>query len=698
MGGIAVKKGNASTSYTGTKYQFDAGVKHLYIRTSTGANDVISYPLTTETSASQYCSLAFKVGDQTCYLASRTSGDTVFQTLPSGNVSTTNSNTQQVQLDSQTYIDSAHGFSTATYYRYSTQSNYSLRNSANQTYTSTNFIINTEGITKSSSATYTVQQVSSEFITSTSNSNATSSRTDNSVVGMPIYSSSTYQIQTGTSPVNYNTTRVSNYTSTYYNNTGYGTTTSSSTSSSYTMGSGYQTSYAATDIYGTETSIWINLISEVTHSNGNIATSWAAGYSSRWDQFSTFTGYQNYTKLSNNRIASTSGNYQGYYVKYYNFPKFDGQTFYSASNNSNTTKFSEYTVDVTIYTATSQYGETSGTTSVHRYTTQTDYYWTTSVSNFLKEPGDAMPSNFTSNDSFNWNVYSVETDYIYSTSTGMYSDTSRWSDWDDVIYETSTALLSSYTVGSDMTGSTVGATKTIATFSCTMKNKGNSTFIGNQAGYGGVWAVSSTSKSANTNTGTAVGAVDNSSLRYIVSSTGVSSYTSFVSRSSKSTKANSISMTGSHITQSTYYKSKKTGAYYKKYGITGYSPSTYNVYRTYYAGISSVYTNSTKQADSSMSVGRTTRDLTHYIWTRTSTRSRSSAAYLRSAATSTTYSNNVTRESGYQTTSEQTNYSTQSRYTQTSSTKLSSYSSRTYYTSSTKFTFTKTTSSHNANI
>ena len=52
MGGIAVKKGNASTSYTGTKYQFDAGVKHLYIRTSTGANDVISYPLTTETSAS----------------------------------------------------------------------------------------------------------------------------------------------------------------------------------------------------------------------------------------------------------------------------------------------------------------------------------------------------------------------------------------------------------------------------------------------------------------------------------------------------------------------------------------------------------------------------------------------------------------------------------------------------------------------
>jgi hypothetical protein len=52
MGGIAVKKGNSTISYTGTEYQFDAGEKHLYIRTSTGANDVISYPLTTETSAS----------------------------------------------------------------------------------------------------------------------------------------------------------------------------------------------------------------------------------------------------------------------------------------------------------------------------------------------------------------------------------------------------------------------------------------------------------------------------------------------------------------------------------------------------------------------------------------------------------------------------------------------------------------------
>ena len=122
-----------------------------------------------------------------------------------------------------------------------------------------------------------------------------------------------------------------------------------------------------------------------------------------------------------------------------------------------------------------------------------------------------MPSNFTSNDSLNWNVYTVETDYIYSTSTGMYSDTSRWSDWDDVIYETSTAVLSSTMLGSNMTASTVGATKTIATYSCTMKNKGNSTFIGNQAGYGGVWAVTSSSKSANSNTGTAMGSVDNSS-------------------------------------------------------------------------------------------------------------------------------------------------------------------------------------------
>ena len=701
MGGIAVKKGNASTSYTGTKYQFDAGVKHLYIRTSTGANDVISYPLTTETSASQYCSLAFKVGDQTCYLASRTSGDTVFQTLPSGNVSTTNSNTQRVQLDSQTYIDSAHGFSTATYYRYSTQSNYSLRNSANQTYTSTNFIINTEGITKSSSATYTVQQVSSSFITSTSNSNATSSRTDNSVVGMPIYNSSTYQISTGTSPANYNTTRVANYTSTYYNNTGYGTVTSSSTASSYTMGSAYQTSYAATDTYGIETSKWINLISEVTDTNGNIATSWQGTHSSRWDEFSAFTGYQSYTKHSNYRTASTSGNYEGYYITYVNYPKFDGQTFYSASTNSNTTKFSEYTASVTIYTATSEYASTAGTTKVTYGSTQTHYYYTT-LNNvrYSLEVGYELPNNYTTSLSLQGNSNYSDYDALYDTISGMYSQSDHWTSWLSRTEQTYTAKLDSSIVGQGITNSTVGATKTTWTWSCVLGSQGNSTRVGAYASstetYGKSQATGAETK-ASGGLVTAVGAVDNTSQRYIVSSFSLSSVETYITRTSKKSGAK-YAIYASAVTRSTKIATKITANYYKKYLVSGYEPSYYTVYDTIYYGNSHVYTNSTYTNQENSTVGRTTRDITHYIWTRTSTKSRSSSAYLRSAATSTTYSNNVTSESAYQTTSEQTNYSTQSRYTQTSSTKLSSYSSRTYYTSSTKFTFTKTTSSHNANI
>ena len=487
---------------------------------------------------------------------------------------------------------------------------------------------------------------------------------------------------------------------TYYNNTGYGTITSSTTSSSYTMGSGYQTSYAATDIYGTETYIWINLISEVTDSNGNIATSWAAGYSSRWDQFSTFTGYQNYTKLSNNRIASTSGNYEGYYVKYYNFPKFDGQTFYSASTNSNTTKFSEYTVDVTIYTATSEYGSTAGTTKVTYGTTQTHYYYTT-LNNvrYSLEEGYELPHNYTTTLSLQGNSNYSDYDVIYNTVSGMYSQSNQWSSWLSRTEQTYTAKLDSSIVGQGITKSEVGNPKTTWVWTCVLGNQGNSTKVGVDSGHTAYGAVQATGSETKASGGlvTAVGSVNNTQQQYIVSSFSLSSVETYITRVSQKS-GTKYAITAYAQTRSTKISTKITANYYKKYLVSGYEPSYYTVYDTIYYGDSHVYTNSTYTNQENSTVGRTTRDLTHYIWTRTSTRSRSSSAYQRAAATSTTYSNNVTRESNYQATSEQTNYSTQSRYTQTSSTKLSSYSSRTYYTSSTKFTFTKTTSSHNANI
>ena len=467
------------------------------------------------------------------------------------------------------------------------------------------------------------------------------------------------------------------------------------------MGSSYQARYAATDTYGRETSIWINVISEVTDSNGNIATSWAAGYSSKWDQFSTFTGYQNYTKLSNNRIASTSGNYQGYYVKYYNFPKFNGETFYSASTNSNTTNFNEYTVDVTIYTATSQYRETTGTTKVTYGTTLTHYYYTT-LNNvrYSLEEGYELPHNYTTTLSLQGNSNYSDYDVIYDTISGMYSQSGQWTSWLSRTEQTSTAKLDSSIVGQRITNSAVGSTKATWTWSCVLGNQGNSTRVGAYteltATYGKSQATGVETKASGALV-TAIGSIDNTQQQYIVSSFSLSSVETYISRSS--VKAGSkYAIYASAVTRSTKVSTKITANYYKKYLVSGYVPSYYTVYDTIYYGDSHVYTNSTYTNQENSTVGRTTRDLTHYIWTRSSTRSRSSSAYQRSAATSTTYSNNVTRESGYQTTSEQINYSTQSRYTQTSSTKLSSYSSRTYYTSSTKFTFTKTTSSHNANI
>ena len=689
MGGIAVKKGNASTSYTGTKYQFDAGVKHLYIRTSTGVNDVISYPLTTETSASQYCSLAFKVGDQTCYLASRTSGDSVFQTLPSGNVSTTNSNTQRVQLDSQTYIDSAHGFSTATYYRYSTQSNYSLRNSANQTYTSTNFIINTEGITKSASATYTVQQASSTFITSTSNSNATSSRTDNSVVGMPIYSSSTYQIQTGTSPVNYNTTRVSNYSTTYYNNTGYGTTTSSTTSSSYTMGSSYMTSYNSTASSSTITRAWINIVSAVTNSNGGAITSYDGTYSTRWTSFTNFSDYQRFTVIEKlmEPTASTSGDFKGYYVT--NMWVEDngngiGASFYSTTNNSNTTNLGRYyTVQYIAYTATSLYGSTTGTRSVSRNTTQTSYDTTD-----YRYPTNATTYSSTTEEY--WDGYAPSNTLMqasgWATSSSYYAN-----EWKSTSVSSVNYVYSSSTT--EQRGYVTTSTSNYTSVSTTLKNKANSSKLGQSAAYGGVWKSKTYETQLST---TSHGTLASNATSYVTFNSSVTRKSSYdISRSSKGTDGTKVSMTAwghRSITAESYYH---RSSYVKTYSLKGYKTGQVDSY-----GTSTKYSySSTYTQSSSTTVGATTSDVTHFLWTMKNTQSTSSSAYQRAAATSTTYSNNVTRPSNqYQTSSITTYYSYQSRYTQTSSTKYSSYSNRTYYISSTKFTFTKTTSSHNVNI
>ena len=689
MGGIAVKKGNSTISYTGTEYQFDAGEKHLYIRTGLGANDIIKYPLTTETSASQYCNLAFKVGDQTCYIARKELRNLVFNTLPTENVSSTNSNTQAIYLDSQTYIDSNDRYTTATFNRYSTQTNYSLRNSANQTYTSTNFIINTEGIINSSSQTYTIQQVNSQFITSTSNSSATSYRTDNSVAGMPIYNSTTYYLSYDTGRAYYNTTSTSYYTSSYYNNTGYGTITSSTTSSSYTMGNSYMTSYNSTASSSTITRVWINIVSAVTNSNGGAITSYDGTYSTRWTSFTNFSDYQRFTAIEKlmEATASTSGDFKGYYVT--NMWVEDngngiGASFYSTTNNSNTTNLGRYyTVQYIAYTATSIYGSTTGTRSVSRSTTQT-LYGTTDY----RYPSNA--TTYSSTTEKYWDGYAPSNTLMqasgWATSSSYYAN-----EWKSISVSSVNYVYSSSTT--EQRAYVTTSTSNYTSVSTTLKNKANSSRLGRSAAYGGVWKSKTYETQLST---TSHGTLTSNATSYVTFYSSVTRKSSYdISRSSKGTDGTKVSMTAwglRSITAESYYH---RSSYVKTYSLKGYKTGQVDSY-----GTSTKYSySSTYTQSSSTTVGVTTRDVTHLLWTKKSTVSVSSSAYQRAAATSTTYSNNVTRPSDYyQTSSITTYYSYQSRYTQTSSTKYSSYSNRTYYISSTKFTFTKTTSSHNVNI
>jgi len=71
MKGLAVKLTNGNTTlYTNTDHVFVGGTNHLCLRTGNAATDVVSYPLTTNTSASQYSPIRVKINGSNCYLAS----------------------------------------------------------------------------------------------------------------------------------------------------------------------------------------------------------------------------------------------------------------------------------------------------------------------------------------------------------------------------------------------------------------------------------------------------------------------------------------------------------------------------------------------------------------------------------------------------------------------------------------------------
>ena len=52
MSGLAYNSNGVKTTYVGTKYNFNAGTSRICVRTAAGAGGVLTYPLTSDSSAS----------------------------------------------------------------------------------------------------------------------------------------------------------------------------------------------------------------------------------------------------------------------------------------------------------------------------------------------------------------------------------------------------------------------------------------------------------------------------------------------------------------------------------------------------------------------------------------------------------------------------------------------------------------------
>lgn len=77
MSGLVQRYNGSNISYTDSRFTgWNGGTKKLCVRTKAGstASDVISYPLTTNTTASQYCHFVVRVNGSNCRLATRSEG------------------------------------------------------------------------------------------------------------------------------------------------------------------------------------------------------------------------------------------------------------------------------------------------------------------------------------------------------------------------------------------------------------------------------------------------------------------------------------------------------------------------------------------------------------------------------------------------------------------------------------------------
>lgn len=703
MGGIAVKKGNASTSYTGTKYQFDAGVKHLYIRTSTGANDVISYPLTTETSASQYCSLAFKVGDQTCYLASRTSGDQATAGYFNNNI-TTASQQLSVQVGTTQGMNpnGNYAYTSTTFSTYYTR--YSITNQNGSTYTAS-IPYNNYGVTKSNTATQTQGQSTIELITLTSADVATSYKTDAGIAGMTVSSSSTVNINAGTYSSYYNTTRSSGYTSSIKNNYLNGTQTSISTKESIYSSSSYKLSRDAFTRNESYCLTGFNSTGCYCYENGVPYYATALGETlyqttSSGGNFAIITSNTLYTSMTKNAFCRFD----------YGTPA-NGMTSSWASTDG---AFHDAETFATYYN--SLYGTSSTATfKSNTYTKSTvlskSVYNITTYNYTMTKPG---VSTYT------------------ATSLGNPGGNATLIDWE---YEETVTGYSSLTTGSQFTGannppSSWMSTSLIATG---VSNMGSSTYNHNTVSASGVTQKSTTCATATywfnrwgrtdqysslgfsfnehipgsvTSKTQANGTTSWSSASTYTKSQASNTYQTIYSKSWLETKI-SYKFTRSSTKNGTKSLSMYVTLSQSRTASSNYSQTTESILRSI-RGVTEIQEqvvgswhysySSTRTYASNVATKSYKADLTFRLLTFESIISASREAWNYTYHTDSSRSYNMSRASDYQTSQQANSYTTQSRYTLTSSSRSINKETKTYKGTITNYSFTRTTSSHNANI
>lgn len=697
MGGIAVKKGNNTIAYTGTEYQYNAGTKHLYIRTGLGANDIISYPLTTETSASQYCNLAFNVNGSICYLAKQGIENQTTAGFFINNITTAS---QQIAVPVATTQgmnpNGNYTYSSTTFNTYYTR--YSITNQNGSTYTAS-IPYNNYGVTSSNTITQTYGQSTIELITNTSANTIHSYTTNGGIANMTSTSSSTLNVYAGTYPTNTTDNRQSDYYQTGLNSIA-GATRTLSYTSYYTNTEGGNTTvfYNNSSETSEYTRAWV--YETISYSNYE-AQNPSINKDARFSQISTHTMYKSITGYYDtniyveepyagtgltNRTVLTKTLYES--IPYEGRSTVYTNSLYSTSTQSVPAYYKTYSVTQEIIQTL--YAQTTATHSVSRNTintlrgqvvdqqvpsgaTQSDYDTEKIQSGYTAESRSTQYSTLTTSYKGTYGNEMVNQSWL---STGSSSGVS---------YIKTTTYTASFLWEELIQASTKSSTKSPPNYGYGALPKTTTTVYsnGHSSEYSYDWQYNNKAVEKRSSTMTY------KTERGYSSS---SQWNAKVNSTSYTAKAN-IKKTSKSYGTSTVTISSVT------YSVTGrYSWVAVTGAKYAYSTRTTRYYSSTWNTTTSTSRYSTRNDWTYMVQGTTKTRPETYTTYRSTAASRSSYDNTLTRWSQYNTTTQANSYTTESRYTLTSSSRNISKETKTYNGTITNYSFTRTISGNNANI